>query len=352
MALFGKKKALVGLDIGSSAVKLVELKKKGDGYDLATLAIEPLTQDTVVDGHIMDTEAVRMAIDKIYGDHSIKTNDVATSVSGHAVIVKRITVAAPTEADIAAQFEYDAPQYIPFDIKDVEKDFAPLAPAASGAGYDVMLVAVKRDKFSNHTGVLSRAGKTAAVVDIDAFAVQNAYEANYEPAGELTAALLNIGASIMNINITRAGNPLFTRDVSFGGNQYTDSLQKELNLTFDEAERLKLGQEVAGHTPTERTPLIASVSEMLVDEVHKTFDFFRQTTSPEPIQHIYLAGGTAKIEGLADMMKERFNVPVDVLNPFLRVNCNPAHFDRDYIEDIAPRMSVAVGLALRSFDAP
>ncbi len=354
MALFGgKPKGLIGLDIGSSSVKAVELKKKGSGYELLNLGLEPLGQDTVVDGAIMDALSVSAAIDKIFNENKIKTKNVATSVSGHSVIVKRISVNAASEEELANAIPYEAQQYIPFDMADVNLSYQVLGTPAGGGPMDVMLVAAKREKILNHTNVLSQAGKTPTVVDIDAFAVQNAFEISYEPAPELMAALLNIGASIMNINIVRGGVPLFTRDVSVGGNQYTDTLQKELDLSFDDAEKLKQGQEVANVTPDARASHLRSVSEILLLEIQKTFDFFRtQTASADNIQQIYVAGGTARVEGLVDLLKEEFNIPVEMMNPFKNVSFSTSKFDGDYINQIAPRMSVAVGLALRSFDTP
>lgn len=345
-----KSKPLVGLDIGSSSVKAVELKKKGSGYELVNLGMESLGQDTVVDGAIMDALSVSQAIEKIFTDNKIKTKEVATAVSGHSVIVKKIAVAAASEAEVANAIDYEAQQNVPFDIADVFKDYQILGADASGGGYEVMLVAVKREKVLNHTNVLSQAGKTAAVLDIDAFALQNAFEANYDPDPGLMAALLNVGASIMNINIVRGGVPLFTRDVSVGGNQYTDTLQKELDLSFEDAEKLKQGHDLPNVSADQKTPHVRSVTEILLLEIQKTFDYFRQTASAENIQHVYLAGGTARIEGLADSLKEEFHMPVDILNPFQKVSIS-SKFDSSYINDIAPRMAVAVGLALRSFDA-
>lgn len=345
-----KSKPLVGLDIGSSSVKAVELKKKGSGYELVNLGMESLGQDTVVDGAIMDALSVSQAIEKIFTDNKIKTKEVATAVSGHSVIVKKIAIAAASEAEVANAIDYEAQQNVPFDIADVFKDYQILGADASGGGYEVMLVAVKREKVLNHTNVLSQAGKTAAVLDIDAFALQNAFEANYDPDPGLMAALLNVGASIMNINIVRGGVPLFTRDVSVGGNQYTDTLQKELDLSFEDAEKLKQGHDLPNVSADQKTPHVRSVTEILLLEIQKTFDYFRQTASAENIQHVYLAGGTARIEGLADSLKEEFHMPVDILNPFQKVSIS-SKFDSSYINDIAPRMAVAVGLALRSFDA-
>ena len=314
------------------------------------LGIEPLGQDTVVDGAIMDALSVSSAIEKIFNDNRIKTKNVATSVSGHSVIVKRVTVGATTEEELYSAIPYEAQQHIPFDMTDVNLSYQSLGPSPSGNGTDVMLVAVKREKILNHTNVLSQAGKIPTVVDYDGFAVYNAFEVNYEIPSDQMAALLNIGASIMNIVIGRGGNPLFTRDVSVGGNQYTDTLQKELDLSFEDAERLKQGFEVPNVTQDQKLPHLRSVTEILMLEIQKTFDFFRQTTSTENIQHIYISGGTAKIEGLVDQLKAEFNIPVEIINPFQKVMVDGKKFDVGYVDEIAPRMSVAVGLALRSFD--
>ena len=346
----GKARSLVGLDIGSSAVKAVELSRKGNTYELVNLGIEPLAQDTVVDGAIMDALSVSSAIEKIFADNRIKSKNVATSVSGHSVIVKRITVAASSEEELFNAIPYEAQQHIPFDMADVNMSYQSLGPAASGSGMDVMLVAVKREKILNHTNVLSQAGKIPAVVDYDGFAVYNAFEVNYEIPPERLAALLNIGASIMNIVIARGDNPLFTRDVSVGGNQYTDTLQKELDLSFEDAEKLKQGYDVPNVTQDQKLAHLRSVSEILMLEIQKTFDFYRQTTSTENIQHIYVSGGTAKIEGLVERLRAEFSIPVEVINPFQKVEIDSKKFDVGYVDEIAPRMSVAVGLALRSYD--
>ena len=349
--LFGKAKKLVGLDIGSSSVKAVELARKGQGYELVSLGLEPLGQDVVVDGSIMDALMVSSAIKKVVAENKIKVKEVATSVSGHSVIVKRITVSATTDAEVASAMQYEAQQHIPFDVADVNLSYQVMGPAPTG-GTDVMMVAAKREKILNHTNVLSQAGRVPVVVDIDSLALQNAFEANYDlPPGALVA-LLNIGASTMNINIVRDGTPLFTRDVSVGGNQYTDALQKELDLSFEDAERLKHGRPLPNVASDAATPHLRTVSEILLLEIRKTFDFFRQTTSPENIQAIYLAGGTAKVEGLLELLKEEFNVPIEMMDPFRKVNINPLRFDMGYTAEVSPRLCVAVGLALRSFDAP
>jgi type IV pilus assembly protein PilM len=350
MGLFGaKQKPFVGLDIGSSAVKAVELKKSKDTYELTSVGLEPLSPETVVDGAIIDALSVSSAIDRIYQNQKIKNKEVATSVSGHSVIIKKITLPMLEDDELYDQVYADAGQYIPFDIADVSLDFQVLEPTPEGDGYEVLLVAVKRDKINNYQSALI--GRTLSMVDVDAFALQNTFEVNYEPDPAATVALLNIGASVMNINIVRGGVPLFTRDVSVGGNQYTDALQKELELSFEDAENLKRGEGVAGVDEEQKGSVLRSVSEILVLEIQKTFDFFRASAGAEPIGHIYAAGGGARTPGLLDMLREEFQMPVDEIDPFRRVTYNPGKFSDEYIREIAPRLAVCVGLGLRSFDA-
>ncbi len=344
----GKQKPLVGLDIGSSSIKAVELKGSKQGYELMSYGLEPLAQDTVVDGAIMDAPLVAAAITSIFERQKIKTKNVATSVSGHSVIVKRVTLPLMTEGELYDRIQAEASQHIPFDIADVNLSHQLLETVDSQM--DVLLVAVKKDKILNHTNVLAQAGKTPVVVDIDAFALQNCFEVNYDPDPGQTVALLNVGASVMNINIVRGGVPLFTRDVSVGGNQYTDALQKELDLSFEDAERLKHGENIAGVAGEQRGTILRSVSDILILEIQKTFDFFRATASGENIQRIYVAGGTARVPGLLDLLREEFAMPVEELYPFRKIVINPGRHNEDEIRELAPRLAIAVGLALRSFD--
>lgn len=351
--MFGsKQRSLVGLDIGSSSIKAVELKSSKQGYELVSFALENLPADTVVDGAIMDAPSVASSIGKIFDDQKIKTKGVATSVSGHSVIVKRITLPYMTEEELFDRIQAEASQHIPFDIADVNLSYQILEQMDTQM--DVLLVAVKREKILNHTSVLSQAGKTAGVVDIDAFALQNCFLANYQSdvaqGMEQTIALLNVGASVMSINIMRGEIPLFTRDVSVGGNQYTDALQKELDLGFEDAERLKLGDSVAGVGDEQKNSILRSVSDILILEIQKTFDFFRATASGENIQRIYVAGGTARVPGLVELLREEFAMPVEELYPFRKITVNTARHSEDLIRDMAPRLAIAVGLALRSFD--
>ena len=345
----GGSKTIVGLDIGSSSIKAVELKKSRGEVEVVHLGLEPLASDIVVDSMIVDSGSVSSAITKIFTENGIKSKDVATSVSGHSVIVKRIPMASMDDASLAASISTEAAQHIPFDIADVNVDYQILSEDTGGPQMDVLLVAVKKDKILNYTNVLSLAGKNAKVVDIDAFALQNCYEYNYEPAPTATCALLNLGASVMNINIVKGSSPLFTRDVSVGGNQYTDSLQKELDLSFDDAESLKLGNKVGTVSEDAKMPILQQVTEIIVLEIQKTFDFFRATAAGEHIERIYLAGGSAKVPGLVEALRQEFSLPVEMLNPFQRI-ATGSGTQTELIDRNAGQLAVAVGLALRSFE--
>src|ERR1700726_2228258 len=350
-ALGGRKsRQLVGLDIGSSSIKAGELKSTKAGYELVSFGMEPLAQDTVVDGAIMDAPQVANAISKIFDTQKIKTKNVGSSVSGHSVIVKRVPLPLMTEEELFDRIPSEASQHIPFDIADVNLSYQLLESMDSQM--DVLLVAVKKDKILNHTNVLAQAGKTPVVVDIDAFGLQNCFEVNYDPDAGQTVALLNIGASVMNINIVRGGIPLFTRDVSVGGNQYTDALQKELDLSYEDAERLKKGENIAGVAEEHRGTILRSVTDILVLEIQKTFDFFRATATGESIQKIVVAGGSSRVPGLMDVLREEFAVPVEEMYPFRKIVINPARHNEEQIRELAPRLAIAVGLALRSFDEP
>src|SRR5262249_16293659 len=241
---------------------------------------------SIVDGEIIDGAAVADAIRRLFENTSFKTKDVAASLSGNAVIVKKINLPVMTEVELAESIYWEAEQYIPFDIQDVNLDYQILDPgtrADSKGTMDVLLVAAKKEKIADYTGAIAQAGRTPVVVDVDAFALQNAYEVNYGLDPNVVTVLLNAGASAINVNILSGEQSLFTRDISMGGNAYTDAVQKELNLPFETAEQLKKGQEVDGATFEEARPVLQAVTQNVLLEIQKTFDFFKATASSDRI---------------------------------------------------------------------
>ena len=346
--MFGRSKSLVGLDIGSSAVKAIELRPAGKGYKVAAFGTEAVPPDSIVDGAIIDGTAVIDAIRRVFHSRNIKTKEVAASLSGNAVIVKKISLPTMTEAELAESIYWEAEQYIPFDIHDVNLDYQILNRGDVGgkSSMDVLLVAAKKEKIADYTGVISQAGRQAVVIDVDAFALQNAYEANYGTDPGAVVVLLNVGASATNINILEGDQSVFTRDISTGGNAYTEALQKELNLPFEHADQLKRGAPVHGVTFDDARPVLRAVTENVMLEVQKTFDFYRASAPSDRISRLVVSGGASRAEGFAEMLGERFQAPVEPFDPFRKVSFDAGKFGLDASE-IAPTAAVAVGLALR-----
>jgi type IV pilus assembly protein PilM len=346
----GKAKACVGLDIGSSAVKAVELKPAGKGFKVAAFGTEPVPPDAIVDGAIIDGNAVTDAIKRLFENKAFKTKDVAASLSGNAVIVKKISLPVMTPAELSESILWEAEQYIPFDIQDVNLDYQILDPGTTSDGkgtMEVLLVAAKKEKISDYTGVISQAGRTAVVVDVDAFALQNAYEVNYGLEAQQVVVLLNAGASAININILTGDQSVFTRDISIGGNAYTEAVQKELNLPFDSAEQAKKGLPVEGVSFDDVRPVLHAMTENVLLEIQKTFDFFKATAASDRIDRIVVSGGASRVDGFAAALQERFGTPVESFDPFRKIALDESKLHVVDPENVLPTAAVAVGLALR-----
>ena len=345
---FSKSKNLVGLDIGSSAIKLVELKeKKAGSFQLQRIGLEPLSPEAIVDGSIMDSSMVVDTIQRLNAAQGVKNSNFATSLSGHSVIIKKISLPSMSPEELAESIQWEAEQYIPFDINDVNLDYVPLSSAGTGETIDVILVAVKKEKINDYTSVITQAGKVAMLVDVDAFAIQNAYEANSDVEPGKVVALVNVGASVTNVNVLSGATSLFWRDITFGGNQYTDAIQRELNLSFEQAESLKRGEAVGEYTVQQVIPIINSVSEDFAGELRKTLDFFTATSGTDNVDEIVMSGGCSATLNLDSILRDKFGLPVEILNPFRNISFNESDFNPEWISEVAPSMAVAVGLAIR-----
>jgi type IV pilus assembly protein PilM len=342
-SFFRRQRGVVGLDIGSSSVKAVELQPSGKGYRVAAFASEPIPPEAIVDGAIIDGGAVADAIRRIFDRKIFKAKDVAASLSGSAVIVKKISLPTMTEAELYESIYWEAEQYIPFDVQDVNLDYQILDAATpdSKGTMDVLLVAAKKEKIADYTGVIVQAGRTPSIVDVDAFALQNAYEANYGIDPSAVVVLLNAGASAINVNIIAGDQSVFTRDISIGGNAYTEAVQREMNLSFETAEQVKCGVAHDGIDFEDVRAVLRATSENVLLEVQKTFDFFKTTTGLDHITRIMVSGGAARVDGLDEMLRERFDTPIEMMNPFKQIAYEGAG------GDAGPTAAVAVGLGLR-----
>ncbi len=344
--LFKKKKDLVGIDIGSSSVKLVQLWQTKDGYQLLNAAILPLPPEAIVDNTLMDSSAVADSIKNLVASLGIKTKEAACSISGNSVIIRKIVLPAMTSEELEDQISWEAEQYIPFDIKDVFIDFQilgsdPLDPSKN----QVLLVASKKDIINDYISVFNDAGMVLNVMDVDSFAVQNSFElAN--PVNDEVVALVNVGAGVMNINVVKNEISLFTRDVQMGGNQYTEEIQKQLGVTAQEAETMKMLVSEQMSSPV--SEVIARINETLAQEIRRSIDFYNSSASGEDrIVRLRMSGGCSKMAGLKEVVAEKLGIEVGTLNPFENIRYNDKDFDAEYLQEIAPLMAVGVGLAIR-----
>ncbi len=345
---FKTKKEILGIDIGASAVKLVQLREAKGVFRLVNMGVRPLPPEAIVDNSIMDASSVVEAIRELVGSLKVKTRNVATSISGHSVIIRKISLPVMAEEELESRIQYDAEQYIPFEINEVYLDFQILGEDPNDPSQmKVMLVAAKRDFVNDYLAVFKEAGLNPVVVDVDGFAVQNMFEANYGMGEEEVFGLVNMGAAALNINVIRSGESVFTRDIQVGGNMFNEELQKRLGLSGELAERAKLGESVEGGDPKVVAEIIADAAENLSQEVQRSLDFFSATSSDEKVQKLYLTGGISRISQVAVSLKNRLGIPVEVVDPFRGLVVNQKEFDPEYLDAVGPMLSVAIGLAMR-----
>jgi type IV pilus assembly protein PilM len=346
-------KNLVGLDIGSNSVKVCQLKETKRGFQLQNFGMIPLPPEAIVDGSIMNHSAVVDAVRELIDSQKIRAKEAACSVAGNSVILRKINLPVMTPAELEESINWEAEQYIPFDINDVYLDSVILNEHNDQGQMDVLLVAAKKDMINDYTSVIQEAGLACTVMDVDAFAVQNAFEANYDlPMGE-TVALINVGASVVNINVLQSGASAFTRDIAVGGNLYTDEIQKQLNVSYDEAEALKLGgagNESDSVVPQEVERVMQQVSETIANDVQRSLDFFGATAADATIHRIILAGGCAKVAALGRTVQEKTGIQVEEIDPFRAVDVSAKGLDPGFLATQAPLAAVCLGLALRCSD--
>jgi type IV pilus assembly protein PilM len=350
--MFAPKRQLVGLDIGSSGIKLVQLKENRGRYTLQKFGFKPLEPEVIVDGTVMDEGRVVSAIKDLFEETKIKVKQVAVSISGHAVIIKKISLPPMPDEELEGQVRLAAEQYIPFDINEVNIDFSVL-PSSDAAGdmqgeMSIILVAAKKDKINELTELVKGAGLFPIVMDVDAFAIENMHAINYPVSQEDTTALVNIGASVMNINIVRNGTSLFTRDIPIGGNRYTEAIQREMGMSYEEAEETKKNAHSAGSNQATLTTVVDSVNAEVASEIARTIDYFKSTMPDADVQQVLLCGGGAQVKGLVTQLKDRMQAVVEVANPFSEIDTSGTGFDQNTLAELAPLAAVGVGLALRT----
>jgi type IV pilus assembly protein PilM len=335
-------KSTIGLDIGSGYLKIVQLKDTKGGYELELFDMLPLPPELIVDGSIIDSLRVVDSLKELARKAKVKSKDVVISMAGHSsVIIKRVALPDMSEEELYESIKFEAEQYIPFDIEDVNLDFQILGPKEEPGQMDVILVAVKRDIINEYLSVVKESGFNCQIVDVNSFALENIYEVNYEIESGKNIALVNIGASTINMNILKGGMSAFTRDSAVGSNLHTEVLQREFNLTYDVAERLKRGETVENISPQDAFSVMELASEEIIGEVNRSLEYFH-----EDINEVVLSGGCALVKDFPKLLAEKIGVETKIVQPFKNIKI-PKKFDMTYIEEVAPILAVAAGLALR-----
>jgi len=353
--MFKMNKGVIGLDIGSRVIKAIQFKESNNGYQLERFGTISIPPELIVDGSILDSPRVVEAIKELIANTKIKTKDTVLSVSGHSsVIIKRISLPEMTEEELSESIKFEAEQYVPFDIEDVNLDFQILGPGEDDGQIDVVIVAVKKDKIEEYVSTVKEAGLRPIIVDVDAFALENMYEINYEIEDNRNVALVNIGANTINMNIIKGGFSLFTRDSALGSNVHSEALQRDFALSYEDAENLKRGEEVVvksrNQTLTINEPQVVktleNASEEIIGEIGRSLDYFRNATVQEDVDEMIISGGCVNINDFQNILSDRLGIEVNKAEPLKNISI-PKNFDREYLQEIEPLLAVTIGLALR-----
>lgn len=346
-----RKKFCVGIDIGSSSIKLCQLKQTKTGMVLKHYGCISLPQESIAAGTLVNPNPIIDAIKELIATHKIRSKQVAISVSGHSVITKKISMPQMSPAELEQNIRWEAEQFIPFDISDVYMDYQVITQSSRQQGnMEIALVAVKKEIIDVYTRILAQAGLVPIICDADSFALETMFRNNYDMPQGKTIALIDMGATKTNINIFKNGVSNFTRDLTIGGIQFTNEIQKQLGVSREEAEILKVScfsknMNRDQNAPAEVLKSIRNIGSMVASEIQRSFDFYASTNSDNSPEHIFLTGGSSILPPLEEILKTRLRVNLTQLNPFNRIQTEM--HDPNYILSQISCASVAIGLALR-----
>lgn len=340
-----RSKPAIGLDIGSSLIKAVELNKTSKGHSLVNFGIKPLLPEVIVDGEIMDREYVIETIRELFDESGIQNKYVVTTVSGRAVIAKKITMDKMSEQEARESIRWEAEQHVPFDIEDVYIDLQILDDQSSDRQMDVLLVAAKKEDVDSRVDLIREAGLSPVIIDFDNFTLLNSYEMNYGTSEE-TVAIIDVGSEVSNLVIVRNGMWVLHRENQVAGKTFIEAIQRNLNLTYDQAASVLRGESVGEVDEAELTPTMESVFEDLSSLIDRAFSFVRSTDQTN-VDKILVCGGNSRISGLVEYLGQQHAVPVEKLNPLRNVDYDISLFKGEDPDYIAPILTVGIGLALR-----
>jgi len=333
---------VVGLDMGSDAVKAVILRRSRGAWSLVGAAEVP-----VPDRGTSDPSGVDEALREVFDTLGVRRGQVAAALSGQAAIVKRLSLPVMTDDELAEAIPWEAEQYIPFDLAEVQLDYQVMPADPGRSTTEVLLVAAKKDRIEERSAAVIRSGRQPIILDLEAFALVNAYQANHGDRIDPLTVLVHAGRSGTIVCLLERGQLAFTRDIALGGQTHTDALMRDLEVEAATAERLKHPGRplVPGVDPAQVTAILVDVTTQLVAEISKSVDFYRATAPVERISRIVLSGGACGAESLPALLGAEFDAPVEVFDPFLRISRGGRR--PSAMDGAGPGYAVAVGLAMR-----
>ncbi|HPF62460.1 MAG: type IV pilus assembly protein PilM [Gemmatimonadetes bacterium] len=344
MALFPRARSTVGLDIGSGFIKAVVIGHGSGSPVIEKIAIAPVADDAIVEGEVMDPRLVANAVRDLLGASQIKARDVVVAVGGRDVIIKKIQMDRMKEAEAREVIRWEADQHVPFDPENVELDFQILDPEGDGLQMQVLLVAAKRELVESKLALLAEIGLDARVIDVEAFALHNAFERNYPEAMKGIVALANIGHETTIVNLLEDGVPVLTRDLPVGVRRLREDLQRERGMAADAADRIVRG----GDLDPSLAPHVATRGEEMALGIERAAAFLQTSSRSGGLTRVYLTGGGSRVPGLASVLADRLKVQVTQAHPVERIDAAPEAFAGYAIDDVAPLLMLPVGLALRA----
>lgn len=347
---FRNKNRLVGLDIGSRTIKVGEMEESSKGPNLVKFGALDIAPGLIEEDGIKDPEGVADSIRQLFKLYGVKEQNVAISIGGYSVIVKKIMVQQMSEEELQEKIPLEAEQYIPFDISDVNLDFQILADSEINPNQmNVLLVAAKKEMINDYLNVLEIAGLNPCIIDIDAFALQNIYEINYELKDECVA-LIDIGANKTSLNILKGDLSVFMRDVSLGCNQINEKIMSQSGCSIEEAEEIKLDEKQEKMSSEELRDIESTIITDWTTEIRRAIDFFYSTYPDDQIKKIVLSGGGANIKEFCKLLAVQTSSEVTIINPFEKFNFDSDRFDASYLNNMAPQAAICMGLAIRRVD--
>lgn len=345
--MLGEGRNLVGVDIGASAIKVVQLKESRKKLQVIRYGVAPLPPQSIIDGHVMNSSAVVEALQRTFHDSKISSKEVAIGVYGQSVIIRKITVPMMTNEELEEQIGWEAEQHIPFDVKVMSIDYEVLRRRPDAGQMDLLLVAAKRDEINDFANIAREAKLKPLVVDINAFTIQNIFEHQIGLPEHGTIALLNVGATVSSLNIVSKGMSAFTREITNAGNSITEDIQKQCNVSFEQAEAYKCGGGPTDIVPHQVHQIVQAACDGLAGEIQRSLDFYLATSGESEISRIYVCGGSAYLAPLAQSIERRARVPVEVFDPMIHLGVDGKYVNEQQIRARSAQLVVAIGLGLR-----